>query len=90
MLITSIRDSGRTMTGKAPAGGPGVPQRVRVRSITAEQEVGGLGVADLPALVHCGGKGTRERRAGGGFDRKMPSLPHPARPIFLPQNCLRS
>lgn len=48
----------------ALAGGPGVPQRVRVRGIAAEQEVGGLGIADGPAFVHCGGKSTCERRAG--------------------------
>lgn len=65
-----------------------VPQRVRVRGVTAEQEVGGLRVADLPAFVHCGGKGTREYRGrqappGWGLPQEDALAPM-SRPAHLP------
>lgn len=80
----STRDSGRVKTGKALAGGPGVPQRVRVRGIAAEQEVGGLGVADLPAFVLCGGKGTLLSTSPGWGLQQEEALPPTSCHAHLP------
>lgn len=64
--------------GNARRPGSPVPQRVWVRSIAAEQEVGGPQVTDRPPFGHCGGKSEE------GVSQQGPwGLHHPAHPFAL-------